>query len=175
MGLLSCGICIHPYACLKSAAHLHFSPTMTGRRAACGAALAAGAFVAAPGFVTPAANAAAPRTAPHQQSHQTRRERADFSSGAAVGCASTVVLAAARRANKDTKTVRHFFGDSGGSSYASFDPATELGVQDPIGFWDPLGLSADKDQATFKRRRAVEIKHGRIAADSSRFEPTNIA
>ncbi|CAK9016325.1 unnamed protein product [Durusdinium trenchii] len=30
-------------------------------------------------------------------------------------------------------------------------------------FWDPLGLSADKDEATFKRRRAVEIKHGRIA------------
>ena len=41
-------------------------------------------------------------------------------------------------------------------------PAKELGVQDPIGFWDPLGLSADKDEATFKRRRAVEIKHGRI-------------
>ena len=23
----------------------------------------------------------------------------------------------------------------------------EMGVQDPVGFWDPLGLSADKDQA----------------------------
>ena len=44
-----------------------------------------------------------------------------------------------------------------------FNPATEAGVQDPVGFWDPLGLSADKDEATFKRRRAVEIKHGRIA------------
>ena len=59
-------------------------------------------------------------------------------------------------------------------------------MQDPIGFWDPLGgvyyvlprsfnrqgltylagLSADKDEATFKRRRAVEIKHGRIVVDS---------
>ena len=37
------------------------------------------------------------------------------------------------------------------------------------------GLSADKDQATFKRRRAVEIKHGRIAAASSRFTPMHIA
>ena len=37
-----------------------------------------------------------------------------------------------------------------------------LVLQEPIGFWDPLGLSADKDEATFKRRRAVEIKHGRI-------------
>eukprot|EP00439_Symbiodinium_sp_Y106_P001703 s11168_g1.t1 len=26
----------------------------------------------------------------------------------------------------------------------------EMGVQDPVGFWDPLGLSADKDQADMK-------------------------
>ena len=50
------------------------------------------------------------------------------------------------------------------SPLRAFDPAKELGVQDPIGFWDPLGLSADKDEATFKRRRAVEIKHGRIVS-----------
>ncbi|CAE7554019.1 FCPE, partial [Symbiodinium microadriaticum] len=88
-----------------------------------------------------------------------------FSSIPVATVASSAVLAvAARSATKQTsKTVRNFFGDSGSTSYASFDPATELGVQDPIGFWDPLGLSADKDQATFKRRRAVEIKHGRIA------------
>ena len=28
----------------------------------------------------------------------------------------------------------------------------ELGVQAPVGFWDPLGLSADGDATTFKRR-----------------------
>ncbi|CAJ1407150.1 unnamed protein product [Effrenium voratum] len=39
----------------------------------------------------------------------------------------------------------------------------ELGVQAPVGFWDPLGLSADGDVATFKRRREVELKHGRIS------------
>merc|ERR1719282_2161873 len=38
----------------------------------------------------------------------------------------------------------------------------ELGVQAPVGFWDPLGLSKSGDEATFKRRRAVEIKHGRV-------------
>merc|ERR1740138_984792 len=43
------------------------------------------------------------------------------------------------RAVREPKVGRGFFGDSGGSSYKSFDPATELGVQDPIGFWDPLG------------------------------------
>merc|ERR550532_1321343 len=40
---------------------------------------------------------------------------------------------------------------------------SELGVQAPVGFWDPLGLSADGDVATFARRRATEIKHGRIS------------
>merc|ERR1740115_439467 len=38
----------------------------------------------------------------------------------------------------------------------------ELGVQEPIGFWDPVGFTADGDVAAFKRRRSVEIKHGRI-------------
>ena len=65
------------------------------------------------------------------------------------------------RAGREPRIARNFFGGDS-TSYASFDPAKELGVQDPIGFWDPLGLSADKDEATFKRRRAVEIKHGRI-------------
>merc|ERR1719270_1092624 len=40
---------------------------------------------------------------------------------------------------------------------------SELGVQAPVGFWDPLGLSADGDVATFRRRRITEIKHGRIS------------
>lgn len=38
----------------------------------------------------------------------------------------------------------------------------ELGAQPPLGFFDPLGLVADGDQAKFDRLRAVEIKHGRI-------------
>ena len=39
----------------------------------------------------------------------------------------------------------------------------ELGVLPPIGYWDPLGLAADGDAETFARRRAVELKHGRVA------------
>merc|ERR1719387_1537955 len=39
----------------------------------------------------------------------------------------------------------------------------ELGVQPPVGFWDPLGFTADGDVAAFKRRRTVEIKHGRVS------------
>ena len=39
----------------------------------------------------------------------------------------------------------------------------ELGVQPPLGFWDPFGLLNGADQERFDRLRYVEIKHGRIA------------
>lgn len=39
----------------------------------------------------------------------------------------------------------------------------ELGVQDPVGFWDPAGLADDGDVMKFRRRRSVEIKHGRLS------------
>ena len=39
----------------------------------------------------------------------------------------------------------------------------ELGVQAPLGFYDPLGLVEDGNQAKFDRLRYVEIKHGRVA------------
>jgi hypothetical protein len=68
-----------------------------------------------------------------------------------------------KRGQRAPKVVRNFFDfGSSGSSVKPFDPATELGVQDPLGFWDPLGFCADGDEAAFKRRRSVEIKHGRI-------------
>merc|ERR1711879_444815 len=40
---------------------------------------------------------------------------------------------------------------------------SELGVQAPVGFWDPVGFTQDGDAAVFKRRRAVELKHGRVS------------
>jgi hypothetical protein len=39
----------------------------------------------------------------------------------------------------------------------------EVGAQAPLGFFDPLGLVADGDQAKFDRLRYVELKHGRIS------------
>jgi len=39
----------------------------------------------------------------------------------------------------------------------------EFGVQAPLGFWDPLGYASDGDVEVFKRRRAIEIKHGRVS------------
>merc|ERR1712113_849682 len=39
----------------------------------------------------------------------------------------------------------------------------ELGVQPPLGFFDPLGMLTDADQDRFDRLRYVELKHGRIS------------
>ena len=38
-----------------------------------------------------------------------------------------------------------------------------LGAQPPLGFFDPLGLVADGNEAKFDRLRYVELKHGRIS------------
>ena len=87
----------------------------------------------------------------------------DGLTGSAWGDWSLYTASPLRAGREESKVARNFLGGDT-TSYSSFDPAKELGVQDPIGFWDPLGLSADKDEATFKRRRAVEIKHGRIVS-----------
>merc|ERR1719162_2935327 len=39
---------------------------------------------------------------------------------------------------------------------------SEMGVQAPVGYWDPAGLSRDGDTELFKRRRVTELKHGRV-------------
>jgi len=39
----------------------------------------------------------------------------------------------------------------------------EVGALPPTGFWDPLGLSKDKDAATMASYREAELKHGRVA------------
>eukprot|EP00566_Odontella_aurita_P023415 CAMPEP_0113543178 /NCGR_PEP_ID=MMETSP0015_2-20120614/10018_1 /TAXON_ID=2838 /ORGANISM="Odontella" /LENGTH=210 /DNA_ID=CAMNT_0000443317 /DNA_START=79 /DNA_END=711 /DNA_ORIENTATION=+ /assembly_acc=CAM_ASM_000160 len=39
----------------------------------------------------------------------------------------------------------------------------EVGVQRPLGYWDPLNFLLDQDQERFDRLRYVELKHGRIA------------
>jgi len=40
---------------------------------------------------------------------------------------------------------------------------SELGVQAPLGFFDPFGLTKDGDMEAFKRRRVTELKNGRVA------------
>merc|ERR1711972_840462 len=39
----------------------------------------------------------------------------------------------------------------------------ELGVQEPVGFWDPVGFTTDGNVENFARRRQTELKHGRVS------------
>ena len=49
------------------------------------------------------------------------------------------------------------------SSALKMNYENAIGAQAPLGFWDPLGLLKDADEARFARLREVETKHGRIA------------
>ncbi|CAK0859061.1 unnamed protein product, partial [Prorocentrum cordatum] len=69
---------------------------------------------------------------------------------AALACgAASVALAAsaARRSKQVAPAARRAFEG-------------ELGVQAPVGYWDPLGLAADGDVEDFARRREAELKNG---------------
>ena len=74
--------------------------------------------------------------------------------------AATVALSFAAVAAFAPAGRRHC-GTSSSALKMGFENA--LGAQPPLGFWDPLGLLADADQARFDRLRYVELKHGRIA------------
>lgn len=49
------------------------------------------------------------------------------------------------------------------SSALSMGFENEIGVQAPLGFWDPFNFLTEADQARFDRLREVEVKHGRIS------------
>ena len=49
------------------------------------------------------------------------------------------------------------------SSLKMADFSKEIGAQMPLGFYDPLGLMKDADQAKFDLYRSIETKHGRVA------------
>merc|ERR1712176_1630863 len=59
------------------------------------------------------------------------------------------------------------YTDSPLRAAAAPDLSKELGACPPLGFWDPLGLSKYEDPnvavAQFKRRRVIEIQHGRVS------------
>ena len=67
--------------------------------------------------------------------------------------ASATAFAPAQRAASSTVT----------SLGAKADYANELGVQAPLGLFDPLNILDTCSQEKFDRLRATELKHGRVA------------
>mmetsp|Transcript_67740 Transcript_67740/g.211893 ORF Transcript_67740/g.211893 Transcript_67740/m.211893 type:complete len:279 (+) Transcript_67740:65-901(+) len=48
-----------------------------------------------------------------------------------------------------------------------FNPADQVGVTAPLGFFDPLGFSKVGDEQGFRKLREAELKHGRVAMMAS--------
>mmetsp|Transcript_74775 Transcript_74775/g.197061 ORF Transcript_74775/g.197061 Transcript_74775/m.197061 type:complete len:268 (+) Transcript_74775:93-896(+) len=44
-----------------------------------------------------------------------------------------------------------------------FDPAKQIGVTSPLGFFDPLNFTKVGDEEGFRKLRIAEMKHGRVA------------
>ncbi|CAL1163793.1 unnamed protein product [Cladocopium goreaui] len=91
------------------------------------------------------------QTAPTRRSGvaQAETSASSHSGSAAIGITLGALGAAVLRARHAKTTTKAF--------------ENELGVQPPLGFWDPAGLSSDGDAREFYRRRVVEIKHGRVS------------
>jgi len=49
------------------------------------------------------------------------------------------------------------------TSLSAWKDETVVGVTAPMGYFDPLGLSRNKDDATMSMYREAELKHGRVA------------
>mmetsp|Transcript_4177 Transcript_4177/g.9417 ORF Transcript_4177/g.9417 Transcript_4177/m.9417 type:complete len:893 (-) Transcript_4177:117-2795(-) len=86
------------------------------------------------------------------------RSTAAATGALAVGAGCLALAAAAgRKGNKERGAAR-------GAALVScaFDASKEIGACDPLLFWDPIGFCEGGTKEDFDRRRAVELKHGRV-------------
>merc|ERR1719231_1918601 len=65
-------------------------------------------------------------------------------------------------------TARHFFNSPAPEPPApAFNPAAQTGAIAPLGYFDPLEICKEGDEAKFLQMRAYEIKNGRVAMMAS--------
>mmetsp|Transcript_10074 Transcript_10074/g.18750 ORF Transcript_10074/g.18750 Transcript_10074/m.18750 type:complete len:258 (+) Transcript_10074:111-884(+) len=116
------------------------------------AAAAAGAWLCSQAFV-PGAPAARAVQAPVTQLRGSAPAGGSASPGLAATAGAALLAAAgcAARGRKASSTV----------VCKSFE--NELGTTLPMKYFDPLGMAKDDDADDFRRRRAAEIKNGRVA------------
>jgi len=88
----------------------------------------------------------------------------------AAGAAHTAAKASAAGVGAEVAGASVDFGASAQaqvgeemSDSASFDPALQVGVTQPLGYFDPLGFCRTGDKAGFRLARVAELKHGRVA------------
>eukprot|EP00437_Effrenium_voratum_P007556 CAMPEP_0181421988 /NCGR_PEP_ID=MMETSP1110-20121109/13381_1 /TAXON_ID=174948 /ORGANISM="Symbiodinium sp., Strain CCMP421" /LENGTH=162 /DNA_ID=CAMNT_0023545069 /DNA_START=84 /DNA_END=568 /DNA_ORIENTATION=+ len=126
--------------------------------AAGAAAMASTAFVQS----GPAGQAAPERSSVQLRGRIAAQNTATGSSASSViGCTAAASASALLAAQLRGKRSEANYGRRSQVVVNAFE--NELGVQDPVGFWDPAGFTSDGSVENFKRRRQTELKHGRIS------------
>ncbi|CAE7665483.1 FCPE, partial [Symbiodinium necroappetens] len=120
------------------------------------AAAGAAAVTAASAFVAPSASPARAQASSLRGAERARSGAAGSSLPFGLGA---VGLAAAVLARPGSKTAK----STGPTILSAYDASNEIGACDPLLFWDPVGYCQDGcTKEDFDRRRAVELKHGRL-------------
>ncbi|CAE6971740.1 unnamed protein product [Symbiodinium natans] len=118
------------------------------------AAAGAAALTAASAFVAP--TAAPARTAQGSALRGERRSSSVSSlglSGLSLGAVGLAAVLAPPSSKPASKSV----------AVKAYDASGEIGACDPLLFWDPIGYCTEGcTKEDFDRRRAVELKHGRL-------------
>jgi len=128
-------------------------------------AVAAGVAAAMPkaqAFVSPGAPAPVSGPVALRGSTETPLQAAPVGRGAlpgAAGAAAGAAVVGGLAGAAATRGARQ--GRRAPKVSCSFSKEQQIGAQEPLGFWDPLGLC--KDEATFRDYRIKELKHGRAA------------
>jgi len=114
-------------------------------------AIAATAGAAVTCFVAPGARRVQATTAPALRGQGSTGSSAGLSSMGIAGLAAVALAAGRPTAQRGSIAVQ------------AYDASKEIGACDPLLFWDPIGYcGGDCTKEDFDRRRAVELKHGRI-------------
>ena len=112
------------------------------------AVTAATAFVGVPQQVKPA------QATLRGAQGSTGASSAGSSAGVALGLGAVGLAAALTRPVQAARS---------GVVRCAYDASNEIGACDPLLFWDPVGYCKDGcTKEDFDRRRAVELKHGRL-------------
>jgi len=96
-----------------------------------------------------------------QQQEQNLSSNSSQASAALIA-ACAVSGAAAASAAYSRRSARQQPGFAAVACKA-YDAKGEIGACDPLLFWDPIGFCEGGTKEDFDRRRAVELKHGRLA------------
>eukprot|EP00448_Togula_jolla_P015804 CAMPEP_0170592966 /NCGR_PEP_ID=MMETSP0224-20130122/13197_1 /TAXON_ID=285029 /ORGANISM="Togula jolla, Strain CCCM 725" /LENGTH=147 /DNA_ID=CAMNT_0010916889 /DNA_START=46 /DNA_END=485 /DNA_ORIENTATION=- len=75
-----------------------------------------------------------------------------------LGCGAVALSAALRRQRGSTSA-----GQNKAVVLSAYNASQEIGACDPLLFWDPIGFCEGGTKEDFDRRRAVELKHGRLS------------